>query len=132
MKNIILYCIGGTLALLLILAAIPQYNVYQQTLNGKAQLQSAEYTRQTRVLEAKAKAESAALEGEAIIIRAKAQATANELISKSLTPEVLQYQFLEVLNEQGLQGDRTVIYIPTDANSGVPVGLPLPEANRLK
>lgn len=115
-----------------ILFAVPNYKVYSQTLNGKALLQEAEYTRQTRVLEAKAKAESAALEGEAIITRANAQANANKVINESLSPEVLQYQFLEILAENGSTGDSTIIYVPTNSDTGVPIGLPLPEAMRLQ
>ena len=33
----------------------PQYNVWQQSMSGKAELQKAEYTRQVAVLEAQAK-----------------------------------------------------------------------------
>lgn len=114
-----------------LLVGIPQYTVYQKTLNGKAELQEAEFTRQVRVLEAKAKAESAELEGKAIITRATAQSEANKTIDKSLTPEVLQYQFLEILTENGATGDDTIIYVPTTSSNGVPIGLPLPEASRV-
>ena len=113
------------------LVGFPQYKVYQKTLNGKAELQEAEFTRQVRVLEAKAKAESAELEGKAIITRATAQAEANKTIDESLTPEVLQYQFLEILTENGATGDDTIIYVPTTSSNGVPIGLPLPEASRV-
>lgn len=124
--------IATILLISLILFAAPNYKVYSQTLNGKALLQEAEYTRQTRVLEAKAKAESAELEGQAIITRASAQAEANKTINESLSPEVLQYQFLEILAENGGKGDSTIIYVPTNSETGVPIGLPLPEAMRLQ
>ena len=45
-----LLCVGGLAALLFI--GGPQYNVWQQSLAGKAELQKAEYTRQVAVLEA--------------------------------------------------------------------------------
>jgi regulator of protease activity HflC (stomatin/prohibitin superfamily) len=122
--------IATILLISLILFAAPNYKVYSQTLNGKALLQEAEYTRQTRVLEAKA--ESAELEGQAIITRASAQAEANKTINESLSPEVLQYQFLEILAENGGKGDSTIIYVPTNSETGVPIGLPLPEAMRLQ
>jgi len=38
---------------------LPQYGVWQQSLEGKAELQKAEYTRQVAVLEAQAKLDSA-------------------------------------------------------------------------
>ena len=60
---IALYLIGG-----------PQYNVWQQSLNGKAELQKAEYTRQVAVLEAQAKMDSASKLAEAEIERATAEA----------------------------------------------------------
>lgn len=130
-NKLITYTVLGIIIVVLLLIGVPNYLVYTKTLNGKALLQEAEYTRQTRVVEAQAKAESAKLEGEAIKIRATAQAEANKTIGESLTPEVLQYQFLEVLNEQGIEGDRTIVYIPTNSSTGVPISLPLPEANRL-
>jgi hypothetical protein len=44
---------AGTILLLgLIFVGGPQYNVWQQSLAGKAELQKAEYTRQVAVLEA--------------------------------------------------------------------------------
>ena len=58
----------------------PQYNVWQQSLAGKAELQKAEYTRQVAVLEAQAKKDSAQQLAEAEIIRAQGVAKANSII----------------------------------------------------
>jgi hypothetical protein len=110
----------------------PQYGVYSARLGGQAKLQEAESSRQIRVAEAQAKLDSAKKEAEAEVIRAKGQATANLEISKTLTPEVLQYQYIRVMEEQGANGDRTIVYIPTNPASGLPINLPAPEANRLK
>jgi hypothetical protein len=110
---------------------LPNYNVWSSGLGGKATLQRAEYSRRIRVTEAQSKLDAAKLEAQAEVERASGQAKANEIISKTLTPEVLQYQYIRVLEEQGAQGDRTIIYIPTDPQTGLPVNLPIPEAKRL-
>jgi regulator of protease activity HflC (stomatin/prohibitin superfamily) len=100
-------------------------------MSGKAALQEAEFSRQVRVAEAQAKLSAAKLEAEAEVTRAAGQAKANEEISGTLSPAVLQYQYIRVLEEQGQQGDRTIVYIPTDPRTGLPVNLPAPEAQRL-
>lgn len=121
-----------TLALIgVMLWGFPNYNVWQKGMSGQAVLQEAEYSRKVRVAEAQSKLDSSKLEAQAEIERSKGQAIANEQISKTLTPEVLQYQYIRVLEEQGSQGDRTVIYIPTDPRTGLPVNLPAPESQRL-
>ena len=52
--------VGGVILLgAIIFIGGPQYNVWQQSLAGKAELQKAEYTRQVAVLEAQAKKDSA-------------------------------------------------------------------------
>ena len=104
------YLIGG-----------PQYNVWQQSLNGKAELQKAEYTRQVAVLEAQAKMDSASKLAEAEIERAKGVAEANRIIGDSLkdNPRYLQYLYITGLQEGSEKGNRT-IYVPTEG------GLPVP------
>lgn len=67
--------IGG-----LVIIGGPQYNVWQQSLAGKAELQKAEYTRQVAVLEAQAKKDSASQLADAEIIRAQGVAKANQII----------------------------------------------------
>jgi len=57
----------------------PQYNVWQQSLAGKAELQKAEYTRQVAVLEAQAKKDSAQQLADAGIIRATGVAKQTKL-----------------------------------------------------
>ena len=52
----ITFCfIGGVVLVGLVFVGGPVYNVWQQSLAGKAELQKAEYTRQVAVLEAQAK-----------------------------------------------------------------------------
>ena len=102
------------LALLLgsLLWGIPNYKVYSRELNGKAQLKEAEWNRQIAVQEAEALKESAKLRADAEVLRARGIAEANEIISKSLTKEYIQYKFVEGLND----GNTEVIYVPTEAN----------------
>jgi predicted aminopeptidase len=59
---------------------LPQYGVYTKSLNGKAQLMEAEYTRQTAVLEAQAKKDSAQQLADAEVIRAQGVAKANSSV----------------------------------------------------
>jgi len=120
--------ISGILIILVILGGIafiawglPQYKIYSLEMNGKAQLKEAEWSRQILIEEAKAKKESAVLDAEAEIIRAEGIAKANEIIAGSITPEYIQYKFVEGLND----GSTEVIYVPTEAN------IPIMEATRM-
>jgi regulator of protease activity HflC (stomatin/prohibitin superfamily) len=98
---------------------LPQYGVWTKTLNGKAQLQEAEYTRQVAVLEAQAKKDSAALLGESEVIRAKGVAEANRIIGNSLkdNPAYLQYLWITQGEEKT---DRTVYMVPSNGGAPVP------------
>ena len=98
----------------------PQYNVWQQSLAGKAELQKAEYTRQVAVLEAQAKKDSAQQLADAEIIRATGVAKANQIIGDSLKDnrEYLQYLYITGLEEGSNKGNVT-IYVPTE--NGMPV-----------
>jgi len=108
--------IGG-----LIFIGGPQYNVWQQSLAGKAELQKAEYTRQVAVLEAQAKKDSAQQLADAEIIRAQGVAKANQIIGDSLKDnrEYLQYLYITGI-EDGSKNGNVTIYVPTEG------GLPVP------
>jgi regulator of protease activity HflC (stomatin/prohibitin superfamily) len=108
--------IGG-----LIFIGGPQYNVWQQSLAGKAELQKAEYTRQVAVLEAQAKKDSAQQLADAEIIRAQGVAKANQIIGNSLKDnrEYLQYLYITGI-EDGSKNGNVTIYVPTEG------GLPVP------
>ena len=99
----------------------PQYNVWQQSLAGKAELQKAEYTRQVAVLEAQAKKDSAQQLAEAEIIRAGGVAKANQIIGDSLKDnrEYLQYLYITGL-EDGSKNGNVTIYVPTEGGMPVP------------
>jgi len=100
---------------------LPQYGVYTKSLNGKAQLMEAEYTRQTAVLEAQAKKDSAQQLADAEIIRATGVAKANQIIGDSLKDnrEYLQYLYITGLEEGSNKGNVT-IYVPTEGGMPVP------------
>jgi len=109
------FFVGG-----LIFIGGPQYNVWQQSLAGKAELQKAEYTRQVAVLEAQAKKDSAQQLAEAEIIRAGGVAKANQIIGDSLKDnrEYLQYLYITGI-EDGAKNGNVTIYVPTE--NGLPV-----------
>ena len=109
------FFVGG-----LIFIGGPQYNVWQQSLAGKAELQKAEYTRQVAVLEAQAKKDSAQQLADAEVIRAQGVAKANQIIGNSLKDnrEYLQYLYITGLEEGANKGNVT-IYVPTE--NGLPV-----------
>jgi len=99
----------------------PQYNVWQQSLAGKAELQKAEYTRQVAVLEAQAKKDSAQQLADAEIIRASGVAKANQIIGDSLKDnrEYLQYLYITGI-EDGAKNGNVTIYVPTEGGMPVP------------
>lgn len=102
----------------------PYINVWQQQMQGKAELAHAEYNRQIATCEALAKKESSKALAEAEVIRAEGVAKANKIIGNSLKDNESYLRYLWI---QGLQtNDQTVVYIPTEAN------LPIMEAGRLK
>ncbi|GEP12287.1 membrane protease subunit [Methylobacterium gnaphalii] len=108
------------------LAGCPSYNVYSQRMEGEAQLAKAESTRRTRVLEAQAEKDSAGLKADAEVIRAQGVANANKIIADSLggAEGYLRWRYIEMLQETSGHGERSVIYLPTEA------GMPILEAGK--
>lgn len=100
---------------------MPKYRVWSAEQKGKAQFAEAEQNRRIKIEEAKANLEAEKLNAQAEIERAKGAAEAIRIENGSLTPEYIQYLWVR---QQGDLGDKTVIYIPTEAN------LPILEANR--
>lgn len=99
----------------------PKYKVWKAEQNGKAQFAEAEQNRRIKIAEAKANLEAEKLNAQAEIERAKGAAEAIKIENRSITPEYIQYLWVR---QQGSLSDKTVIYIPTEAN------LPILEANR--
>jgi hypothetical protein len=99
----------------------PKYNVWSQEMAGKAEFAKAEQNRKIKIEEAKANLEAEKLNALAEIERAKGAAKAIEIENGSITPTYIQYLWVR---QQGTLGDKTVIYIPTEAS------LPILEAGR--
>lgn len=93
----------------------PHYNVWQQGLRGKAELERAEQTRKVKVFEAQAALDSAKLQAQAEVERAKGVAEANKIVADGLkgNDEYLRYLWIDKV---AASGTREVIYIPTEAN----------------
>lgn len=111
---IVVIIIGG-------MAGCPRYNVWQAELSGKAEFAKAEQNRRIVIEEALANLEAEKLNAQAEVERAKGAAEAIAIENGSLTPTYIQY--LWVRQQQSLN-EKTVIYIPTEAN------LPILEAGK--
>jgi regulator of protease activity HflC (stomatin/prohibitin superfamily) len=116
-------------ALLLFLVAVgmvgcPQYRVYSQRLEGQALLAHAQSSKEVAVAEAKAKMESASLLAQAEVARAEGVAKANKIIGDSLKDNDAYLRYLWVTEVAGKDIDKTVVYVPTEAN------VPILEAGR--
>lgn len=111
--------VGAVVVLGLIFIGGPQYNVWQQSLAGKAELQKAEFTRQVSVLEAQAKMDSASKLAEAEVIRAQGVAKANSIIGDSLKGNPAYLQYLWITQGEG-NTERTVYMVPSNGGAPVP------------
>lgn len=119
---------AGGLILIVLLTVLclwgcPRYSVYSKSKEGEAELARASYNRQVRVLEAKATMEAATLLGQADSIRAIGVAASNRIIAQSISPEYLQWKWIDEISKTSNQ----IIYVP-----GGNLGLPILEANRFK
>jgi len=124
-KKIFYLGISLLIAISVLMAGCPVYDVWSQEMKGKAELARAESNRQISVFEAQAKKDSAKLLADAEIERAKGVAEANKIIGISLkgNEEYLRYLWIDTLHHNE---NNKIIYIPTVA------GLPILEANRIK
>lgn len=104
----------------------PEYVVWRNEMDGRAELAKADQNRNIAVATARAAAEAAKLQGEAEITRAKAAAAANEIMARSLGgPEnYLRWKYINMLESTGANTNREVIYLPGNI-------MPLQEATRL-
>ena len=102
----------------------PQYNVYNQRMEGEAMLAHAQASKEVAVAEAKAKMESADLLAQAEIKRATGVARANEIIGGSLKNNDAYLRYLWITDVAGAGQQKTVVYIPTEGN------MPIMEASR--
>lgn len=118
--TVALLAIGAVVIIGGLAFGLPQYGVYTKSLNGKAQLMEAEYTRQTAVLEAQAKLDSAEKLKQVRITEAQGIAEANRIIGASLknNPEYLTFLQIQNIQEGAEKGNKTYFVAPNQA--GVP------------
>lgn len=106
--------VGAVVVLALVLMfGMPVYNVWRAEMNGKAELMQAEQTRKIKIEEAKANLEAEKLNAQAEIERAKGAAEAIRIENGSLTSTYIQYLWVR---QQNNLNDKTVVYVPTEAN----------------
>lgn len=119
-KHIVILIFTTIVAIVVLMFALPTYDVWQQEMSGKAEFAKAEQNRRIKIEEAKANLEAEKLNAQAEIERAKGAAEAIKIENGSLTPTYIQYLWVRqqnmILNK--------VIYIPTEAN------LPILEAKK--
>lgn len=107
-----------------VMGGCPQYNVWQQRLEGEAELARAAQNRQIATQEAQAKMDAAHLLAQAEVERAKGVAQANQIIGKSLEGNEAYLRYLWITDVAGTDKGKTVVYVPTEAN------LPILEAGK--
>lgn len=118
--------VGVLIAVVIVLLALPTYNVYRKQMAGRAAYEQAVQDRRIRVLEAQAALDAARLTARAEIERARGTNEANRIMAQSLGgPEnYLRWAYIHMLEETAGQPGRQIIYIPTEA------GMPILEAGR--
>lgn len=121
---VITVAVLGILALLFF--GLPAWNVWRAGLSGESELKQASWNRQIAVQEAQAKRAAAIELAQAEVERAKGVAEANKIIADSLKghEEYLRYLWIVDVAGNQRQGEKTVIYVPTEAN------LPILEASK--
>ena len=102
----------------------PIYSVWEQGLEGQAELAKADYSKKVAVQEAQAKKDSASLLADAEVLRAGGVAKANAIIGDSLKGNEAYLRYLWITDVAGSNVDKSVVYVPTEAN------LPILEATR--
>jgi len=118
----------STVALVLIIvimmAGMPRYSVWQQEMSGKAEFAKAEQNRKIKVQEAQASKDSAKFYAEAEIIRAEGVSKANKIIAGGLkgNDEYLRYLWIQAMGEKK---DKATFYVPI-GNDGLPIMKSLP------
>lgn len=98
-----------------VVMVIPQCNVYYKSMNGKAILKEAEYSRQALVEQARAERDASKLQAEAIGIVGKA---AKEY------PEYREMMLMQSYGNAVEDGAVKMIFVPTEANVPIITNVP--------
>lgn len=104
-----------------VMAGMPRYRVWSQEMEGKAEFAKAEQNRRIKIEEAKANLEAEKLNAQAEVERAKGAAEAIKIENGALSERYIQYLWVRQQNDLN---NKTVIYVPTEAN------LPILESTR--
>ncbi len=100
---------------------LPNYNVWSAGKAGQAELQQADFTRQTKVVEARANLEAQTYNAQAEVARARGVAQSNNIVKDSISEMYIRYLWVNTLDHTNNQ----IIYVPEGAD-----GLPITEAGR--
>lgn len=125
----IAYIYLGIVSFILVVAGLfagcPAYNVYQQRMEGEAELAKSQFSRQVQIQDAESKLIAAKSLAAAEVERAKGVAAANQIIGQSLEKNeaYLKWLWIEGMKEST---NKEIIYIPTEAS------LPILEAGHRK
>lgn len=111
---IIIIALIGALILALMFG-LPVYKVWQQEMEGKAEMAKAEQNRKILIEEARARLESEKLNAQAEIERAKGMAEAMRIENGSLNETYNQYLFIRSLEKLADKGSLPqIIYLPSE------------------
>lgn len=101
--------------ILVFMFGLPKYNIWQQEMEGKAEMAKAEQNRQIVIEEAKARLEAEKLNASAEVERARGMKEAMDIENGSLTPVYNQYLFIRTLEKLSDKGNLPqIIYIPSE------------------
>lgn len=116
-NNTLLIIMSITLAVILSITmwmtVMPRYRVWSQEMEGRAEFAKAEQNRRIKIEEAKANLEAEKLNAQAEIERAKGAAEAIAIENGAISEKYIQYLWVR---QQSELNNKTVIYIPTEAN----------------
>lgn len=124
----ILWSVGGLFVVILLwsLWGYPHWRVWASHQEGLADLTRARNEQQIQVAQAESRLAAAEANKKAAIVEAQAVAAQIEAIGSQLTAHdlYLRWQWIKMMEDTHEDADRSVIYVPTEAN------LPILEARR--
>ena len=129
LARIIIKGIGGAVLVGVLLfggcqAAGPQVRLYKANTEKKALIGEAKARADAAKYEAERAVEVAKANAEAERQRAQGVADAQRTISETITPEYVQWLYVDQMDRMAETGKATIIYVPTEG------GLPILEAGR--
>jgi predicted Holliday junction resolvase-like endonuclease len=122
-ENIVIsfWIVIGVILIAFLFWLLPTYSVWQQGMQGQAELKRADFNRQVKVVEAEANLQAQKFNAEAEVARAEGVSKANNIIKNSITELYVKYLWVHTLDSTSNQ----IIYVPLGSD-----GLPITEAGR--